>query len=105
MSQLQLDAAAGVLRLSGILDYQTGTSLRAQGRQLLQSYTDTKLSVDCAAVEKSSSVGIALLLAFMRDAVEFGLKLNIVNLPPEMQKIAQVSELETILVSAEHKEE
>ncbi len=105
MSQLQLDATAGVLRLSGILDYQTGTSLRAQGRQLLQSYPDKKLSVDCAAVEKSSSVGIALLLAFMRDAVEFGLKLNIVNLPPEMQKIAQVSELDTILVSAEHKEE
>ena len=60
--------AAGELYLSGVLDFRTGPALRKQGQTLIKACTAPALILDCSAVEKSSSVGLALLLAFMRDA-------------------------------------
>ncbi|MNF16501.1 hypothetical protein D3C80_2195430 [compost metagenome] len=53
--------------------------------------------IDCAGVEKSSSVGLALLLAFMRDAGAAGKNLTVRGLPADMRQIAQVSELLELL--------
>ncbi|HAB92883.1 MAG TPA: anti-anti-sigma factor, partial [Pseudomonas sp.] len=55
------------------------------------------LEVNCAAVEKSSSVGLALLLAFMRDAEQGGKTVKLTHLPLDMQKIAEVCGLTEIL--------
>ncbi|MCK9237237.1 MAG: STAS domain-containing protein [Thiopseudomonas sp.] len=96
MSQIAL-SDTGCLILSGVLDYRTGTTLREQGKKLLEQSTATHIQVDCLAIEKSSSVGIALLLAFMRDAQRLNKTLSIVNLSQDMQKIAHVSELMPVL--------
>ena len=56
-----------------------------------------RLSLDCSAVEKSSSVGLALLLAFVRDARKAGRELSISALPADMREIAQVSGLLELL--------
>lgn len=87
----------GVLALSGILDYRSGTSVREQGRALLEQSKAAAIRLDCSAVEKSSSVGIALLLAFMRDAQRLNKTLTIDGLPQDMQKIAHVCELTPLL--------
>jgi phospholipid transport system transporter-binding protein len=88
---------AGELRLSGVLDYRTGPELRRQGQALINASKAAALVVDCSAVEKSSSVGLSLLLCFMRDAQAAGKALSIRGMPEDMREIAQVSELTELL--------
>lgn len=88
---------AGELLLSGVLDYRTGPNLRKQGQALIKSSNAAALVVDCSAVEKSSSVGLSLLLCFMRDAQAAGKALSIRAMPEDMREIAQVSELTELL--------
>ncbi len=89
--------AGGELLLSGVLDYRSGPALREQGRELIRSAPTAELVVDCSAVEKSSSVGLSLLLAFMRDAKAAGKNLSVRGLPQDMQGIARVSGLHELL--------
>ncbi len=88
---------AGELMLSGVLDYRTGPALRKQGQALIQSSAAPALVLDCSGVQKSSSVGLSLLLCFMRDAQAAGKSLSIRALPADMREIAQVSELTELL--------
>ncbi|MBT9571845.1 STAS domain-containing protein [Pseudomonas umsongensis] len=88
---------AGELRLSGVLDYRTGPQLREQGQALIKASKAAAVVVDCSAVEKSSSVGLSLLLCFMRDAQAAGKALSIRGMPEDMREIAQVSELTELL--------
>jgi len=89
--------AAGELLLSGVLDYRSGPALRESGRQLIAASPVRELVLDCSAVEKSSSVGLSLLLAYMRDARAAGKSLGIRGLPQDMQGIARVSGLQQLL--------
>ncbi len=88
---------AGVLHLSGVLDHTSGPALREQGKALIAKTSATAVQVNCAAVEKSSSVGLALLLAFMRDGRQYGKTIELIQLPEDMRKIAQVCGLTEIL--------
>lgn len=98
MSEASLTLSAdGVLSLVGVLDYRSGPALREQGRQLITGCTQAGVLLDCAGVSKSSSVGLALLLAFMRDAQGAGKQLALRNLPEDMREIAQVSGLGDLL--------
>jgi len=85
------------LLLSGVLDYRTGADLRKQGQALIKSSKATSLVIDCSAVKKSSSVGLSLLLCFMRDANAAGKAVSIRAMPEDMREIAQVSELTELL--------
>ncbi|MFZ6047284.1 lipid asymmetry maintenance protein MlaB [Pseudomonas sp. CR3202] len=88
----------GELRLVGVLDHGTGPQLRETGRQLIRASNGAnRLVLDCSAVEKSSSVGLALLLAFMRDAEAAGKTLTLRGLPEDMRQISEVSGLTELL--------
>ena len=98
MSEASLTLAAdGVLSLVGVLDYRSGPALREQGRQLITGCTQASVLLDCAGVSKSSSVGLALLLALMRDAQAAGKQLEVRGLPQDMRDIASVSGLLELL--------
>lgn len=98
MSQASLrEGAAGELQLAGVLDYSSGPALREQGGRLIRASQAAELVVDCSAVERSSSVGISLLLAFMRYARKAGKVLSVRALPDDMREIAKVSSLLEIL--------
>ncbi len=88
---------AGVLALSGVLDYRSGPALRLQGQKLIAASTAATLVVDCAGVEKANSVGLSLLLAFSRDAQASGKTLTIRALPDDMAQIAQVCGISALL--------
>ncbi|NBA97117.1 lipid asymmetry maintenance protein MlaB [Pseudomonas sp. R5(2019)] len=90
--------APGQLSLHGVLDYRSGPALRKEGQALINASNGQALLVDCSAVEKSSSVGLSLLLAFMRDAQALGKTLSIRAMPDDMREIAQVSGLTELLV-------
>jgi phospholipid transport system transporter-binding protein len=89
---------AGELLLSGVLDYRTGPALRKQGQALINAANTPEMVIDCSAVQKSSSVGLSLLLCFMRDAKAAGKTWSIRGMPEDMREIAQVSELTELLV-------
>ncbi|MDV7209676.1 STAS domain-containing protein [Azotobacter beijerinckii] len=87
----------GVLVLSGVIDYSTGPALRQQGRALIGAAKAAELVLDCVEVEKSSSVGPSLLLAYLRDAKAVGKRLRMRALPQDMREIAQVCGLLELL--------
>lgn len=89
--------ADGVLQLVGVLDYRSGAQLHAEGQKLIRASSAATVVVDCAAVEHSSSVGLSLLLAYMRAAQAAGKSLSVRGLPVEMRQIAEVSGLLDIL--------
>lgn len=98
MSQAAIvEPLPGRLALSGVLDYSTGPALRERGGRLIAVSSALQLQLDCSAVSKSSSVGLALLLAFMRDARAAGRELTISGLPEELRQIAEVSGLLELL--------
>ena len=88
---------AGELLLSGVLDYRSGPGLRKQGQSLIKASKDSTLVLDCSAVTKSSSVGLSLLLCFIRDAEAASKPVSIRALPDDMREIAQVSGLTELL--------
>ncbi|MFJ4394057.1 lipid asymmetry maintenance protein MlaB [Pseudomonas sp. NPDC089396] len=89
----------GVLRLAGVLDYRSGPALRKQGKALIAAARETQLVLDCSSVEKSSSVGLSLLLAFMRDAQAAGKTCEVRGMPEDMREIAEVYDLDEVLAS------
>jgi phospholipid transport system transporter-binding protein len=98
MSEARIEQAApGELRLVGVLDYSTGPQLREEGRRLIQTSSAASVLLDCSAVEKTSSVGLALLLAFMRDSSASGKSLTVRGVPEDMRQIADVSGLTELL--------
>ncbi|NWL79947.1 anti-anti-sigma factor [Pseudomonas taiwanensis] len=98
MSEARIEQAApGELRLVGVLDYSTGPQLREAGRQLIQASSTASVLLDCSAVERTSSVGLALLLAFMRDASAAGKSVTVRGMPEDMRQIADVSGLTELL--------
>ncbi|NQD93891.1 STAS domain-containing protein [Pseudomonas sp. CrR25] len=98
MSRAQLvEQAPGVLRLSGVLDYLSGPALREHGGRLIAASREGGCVIDCTGVAKSSSVGLSLLLAFMRDAEAANKSLLVRGLPQDMREIASVSGLLEIL--------
>ncbi len=88
---------AGELLISGVLDYRTGPDLRKQGQALINTSTTPAVVLDCSAVTKSSSVGLSLLLCFMRDAQAANKPVSIRALPEDMREIAEVSGLTELL--------
>ncbi|MFL1388341.1 lipid asymmetry maintenance protein MlaB [Pseudomonas tritici] len=88
---------AGELFISGVLDYRTGPDLRKQGQALINTSGAPALVLDCSGVTKSSSVGLSLLLCFMRDAEAANKPVSIRAMPEDMREIAEVSELTELL--------
>lgn len=92
-----VEVSTGVLSLCGVIDFRSGPQLRVSGQKVIRNSQAQSLLIDCSSVEKSSSVGVALLLAFMRDAAAAGKALTFSGLPADMQQIAQVSGLDDLL--------
>ena len=90
-------AEPGVLRLAGVLDYRSGPALRKEGKALIAGCGERQLVLDCTAVSKSSSVGLSLLLAFMRDAQAAGKACTLRGMPEDMREIAEVYDLDEVL--------
>lgn len=91
------EQSPGVFLLGGVLDFVSGPALREQGAKHIAAAPVDACVIDCATVEKSSSVGLSLLLAFMRDAEHAGKSLSVRGLPDDMREIASVSGLLDIL--------
>jgi len=97
MSETRIAARTGGLQLIGVLDYLTAPNLLERGKRLIAAEKSSVIELDCSGVTHSSSVGLALLLSFMRDAKKCGKTLVIERLPEEMRQIAEVSGILSVL--------
>ena len=100
MTRAALAIAGSTLSISGVLDFESVLDLDAQGHQWLASAAPAQCELDLAAVTYSSSVGIALVLGWLRTAQSAGRTLAIKNMPADMLALARVSGLEPLLTSA-----
>lgn len=90
--------AADTLALSGVLDYDTVGTLDSQGQQWLKGAAPQECNIDLSGVTYSSSVGIALLLGWLRLAGKQKKNLHILQLPASMAALASVGGLDAVLI-------
>ena len=81
--------------LSGRLDRLTGKALLQQGRRLI-AQSGSQWQVDLAAVNHSSSVGIALLLDWQRYGLDKKVTIEFINVPKKMQDVIEFSGLKDV---------
>ena len=98
---LEIAAEEAGLALRGVIDMHVGAELRATARRLLAACPPGEVSLDCAGIEQSSSVGLSLLLCMQRDAHASGRQLRIRHLPAELRQVAEVYGLLELLPLAE----
>ncbi len=95
-ARLQALEAPGEYALSGVLDFTSVVALQQAGISPLQGEA-TSLRIDLAGVEHANSAGLALLIHWWRAARQAQRELQFLHLPPQLQALAQVSGLESIL--------
>ena len=89
-----------VLALTGVLDFDTVVALREQGEQWIAGPAPAAFTLDLAAVEYSSSAGLALLLDWLRTAARCDKQARLSGMPADMQALARVGGLEAVLPQA-----
>jgi phospholipid transport system transporter-binding protein len=82
-------------QLSGRLDRITAKALLNEGRRLIAA-AESQWQVDLAAVNHSSSVGIALLLDWQRYGLSKNVTIEFINVPRKMQDVIEFSGLNEV---------
>ena len=82
-------------QLSGRLDRITAKTLLNEGRRLIAA-AESQWQVDLAAVNHSSSVGIALLLDWQRYGLSKNVTIEFINVPRKMQDVIEFSGLNEV---------
>lgn len=98
MSKANLEALGeGRFRLSGILDAATAPAVLEESQE---RFADAqRIEVDLAGVTESDSAGLALVLEWLRMARQHDQKINLVNLPAQINALARISEVEDLLTA------
>ena len=97
MAETAVRAEGGTLAVSGVLDFDSVLSLQAQGVQWIEGAAPAQFTLDLAAVQYSSSAGLALLLDWLRAAARSDKVARIAHMPPDMQALVRVSGLDHLL--------
>ena len=96
MSEAQIKSLGdGRMQLSGVLDLDSVPELLSAIEAL--NYDAAAVTVDLRGVERSDSAGVALLIAWMRNARQAQRDIRFLNMPSQMLNIARVSGLDAIL--------
>ena len=94
-AQLGVDGAR--LTLAGVLDLHTVAAVLEPGRHAIAGVAGQSAVLDLAAVERSDSAGLALVVDWLRTARRRGLDLAIEGTPAQLADIARVSGLDELL--------
>ncbi|WP_341707370.1 STAS domain-containing protein [Halopseudomonas sp.] len=96
---LQADAE-GVVRLSGVVDFESAGALR-DGFQQAAASGQGPLVLDMSQVTQANSVGLSLILRAAEHCQQQGRQLQLRAVPAGLQSIARVCGLDAWLVEAE----
>lgn len=89
----RLDASRA--ELGGNLTNESVVSLVAEGNELLKS-AQTEWVLDMSQVNKVSSAAVALLLEWLRSAINNRIEFKIEHLPDHMRPIMEISDLNAV---------
>lgn len=91
--------ATGTYRLAGELSFTTVPQVWSRAMALIRedATASDAFRIDLADVERADSAGVALLLEWLREARRRGKRLQLDNMPAQMQSIARVSGLDDLL--------
>ncbi len=84
------------MTLEGVLNQHTVAALRIRYASLIEG-TGSQFSMDLSGVSRSTSVGLSLLLCFMRKAKKCNKALVFVSIPDTLFEMARVSGLDDVL--------
>ncbi len=94
-AELGVDGAR--LTLAGVLDLHTVGAVLEPGRRAIDGVVGERAVLDLAAVRRSDSAGLALVVDWLRAARRRGLDLAIEGAPPQLADIARVSGLDGLI--------
>ncbi|OUR73460.1 sulfate transporter [Methylophaga sp. 41_12_T18] len=92
---LVFDTDSKVIRVGGELSFATVSQVLEQTSRVFEPVTDLK--IDLAAVSRSDSAGLALLIDWMRTAQAANKSIVFQNIPSQMLAIASASGLDELL--------
>lgn len=84
-----------IVSVRGLLDHDHAMKLFANGRELIASHSNLKF--DLSQVERSDSAGLALLLAWLKEARQANHEIHFVNPPQQMENLASLTGLTALL--------
>lgn len=84
------------LAISGDMLFASATRLRGEGEKLLPGMA-ARITVDLSQVGRVGSVGISVLLCWLRMAQVLGKTLTFVNAPDDMLDVSRVSSLDSVI--------
>ena len=87
----------GQFKVQGEITFDTISPLLSQSGQIFNNYK--QLTFDLSAVTQTDSAGLALLIEWLRIAEQKNIKVQFINLPKQLENIAKVCGLETILTN------
>lgn len=97
MSEATLEALGeGRFRIVGDLDYETVNRLLEVDDELF-AQNPANIEIDLGGIGRSTSVGLALMLEWLRQARARDTVIRFSHAPPQLLGLAKVSQLETIL--------
>lgn len=82
-------------QLSGRLDRLVGKELIEQGRKLI-AVSNKQWHVDLSGVTHSSSVGVAILLDWVRYGKRKNIQIEFINIPLKMKQVIEFSGLNDV---------
>lgn len=97
--QIECDDQSGCLLLHGALDFANVSRVWQEGKELVRS-GEVRL-IDLAAIERTDSAGVALLVEWTRLAHQAGVGLLLRNAPTQMRAIVHASGAEDLLAMPE----
>lgn len=92
----------GLFLLQGDVGFDNVRRLWEQGRAQLNG--DKELEIDLSAVKRTDSAGVALLVAWTREARKGGAVVHFANIPEQIRAIAVVCGVEAVLPIAQVRE-
>lgn len=92
------DLGSGRIQVRGALTFATARLARAVGSRLLHKGAGPALEIDCSGVSLSDSAGLAVLLDWLALAKHHGVAIRFKGLPPALQAVAQISDVEALLI-------
>lgn len=86
---------AGIVGISGSLDFVTVTDLNLQAKAFIKQNSD--LIFDLSKVDFSDNSGVALLVSLTRFAKNHGRKISFINVPKQLSDLINAGGLREIL--------
>ena len=94
------EPTSGRVVVTGELTFGTASEARQVGILVLESSRAERIVVDCAAVTRADSAGLAVLLDWLAWGRRRSRPLSLQNLPASLVAIARISEVDGLLTAA-----